>query len=219
MKLPTSFELNAADIKYEGQVLTNQVGTEIGLKDSPIYIHVDSDTDWATVVPAAAGVVVALLVAWLTIGVQRNQIQGNLSNFRHHWMAELREAAAELISLMTYVVNMNSKQEGFKGSDDYYKACARMSQLRARVNLLLSRNDGRSRKLIKFGGEANLLAIRVEHDSPTVKPLQKIKEYRDLLRAELEQAWVDTKNDLGFGQRLIFPKMSWLLKRKKVNGA
>jgi hypothetical protein len=221
MDLPKSFELNAADIKYDGQVLGKQVGNEVhvGSKELPIYVHMDSDTDWATVIPAGAGVVVAILVAWLTVGVQKNQIRGNLSNFRHHWMAELREAAAELISLMTYVVNMNSKQTGFKGSDEYYKACSRMSQLRARVNLLLSRDDDRSRKIIKFGGDANRIAIKVAYQSPTEKPLLKIKEYRDLLRAELEHAWVDTKNDLGFGSGLLFPKLSKKFQRQDTKGS
>lgn len=85
--------------------------------------------------------VVALLVAWLTVRVQRNQIQGNISNFRHQWMAELREAASELILLMTYILNMSVKQKTLRGGEEYYKSCARAAQLKAKVELLLSRDD------------------------------------------------------------------------------
>ncbi|MEN5236646.1 hypothetical protein ABE459_03970 [Pseudomonas sp. TWI923] len=214
MSLPKNFELNANDLKYDaGMLYRQEIGSvEVGVKEAPIYLHVDSDTDWATVVPAGAGVVVALLVAWLTVSVQKNQIKGNVSNFRHHWMSELRDTAAELIGLLTYLINMNSKEQGFKKSEDYYEACSRASQLKAKVELLLSRDDDESRALIASGTEALRVSIQVKYKEAASPALIKVKDYRTLLRRELEQAWIDTKNDLGMSSKIIFPR---LLKRRK----
>lgn len=201
-----SFELKVGTIRYEGKgVLVNQVGSNyLGTKESPIVVHVDTDTDWPTIIPAGAGVVVALLVAWLTIGMQRNQIQGSISNFRQQWMSELREVASELIQLMVYLVNMNSKNQKFKHSEDYYKACARSAQLRARVELLFSRDDDRSAALRKAGAEALDCAIACKYGGVARPSLEKIKTYKNLLRFELEQAWLDAKRDLGLNKRFVF---------------
>lgn len=200
------FELKVGEIRYEGKgVLIHQAEQNyLGTSESPIVVHVDTDTDWPAIIPAGAGVVVALLVAWLTIGVQKNQIQGNLSNFRQQWMSELREVASELIQLMVYLVNMNTKNQKFKHSEDYYKACARSAQLRARVELLFSRDDDRSAALMKAGADALESAISCKYGGVPRLSLDKIKNYKNLLRFELEHAWIDTKGDLGLNKKIVF---------------
>ena len=154
--------------------------------------------------------VVALLVAWLTVRVQRNQIQGNISNFRHQWMAELREAASELIQLMTYILNMSVKQKNFKGGEEYYKSCARAAQLKAKVELLLSRDDVRSKAIISAGSDALSSSVGAVYNTASRPVFDKILTYKNLLRQELEQAWLDTKNDLGVNRKFFFIKcMDW----------
>lgn len=209
-----SFELNVGTVKYEGKgVLINQGGANfLGTAEKPIVVHVDTDTDWPTIIPAGAGVVVAILVAWMTVRVQKNQIQGNISNLRHHWMAELREAAAELIQCTTYMVNMSSVDRTFKYSPEYYQYCARSSQLRAKVELLLSRDDARAKQVRDAGSTALRGAVSCKHKQETGPLLEKISIYKNLLRRELEMAWADTKRDLGIDQKLFFIR---LFKNKK----
>ncbi|ORL65006.1 hypothetical protein [Pseudomonas putida] len=209
MELPRNFQLDAGGAKYEGAVLYQQkIGSlELGVKEEPLYLHVETDTDWAAVIPAAAGVIVALLVAWLTVGVQKNQIQGNIANFRHHWMADLREAGSELLQVLTYLANVITQKEGYKHEQEYMDKCARASQLRAKIDLLLSRDDDLSTEI----REASRLAVRgttkLRYKNNPDLAHQKISALRNMLRAELESAWEDMKNDLGVNKRFFFIRL------------
>lgn len=210
MELPDTFELNAKDIKYEGAGLYKRVQTDslIGEKDSPIHIHLATDTDWWAVTPAAAGVVVALLVAWLTVGVQRTQIQGNISNFRHHWMTELREAATELIVTLRLAANSICKKDNFKQSDAYWEYSKVMLKMHSRVSFLLSRNGPIPDSLRLEGAEIIRSVLKMKRrDSEFQVILDDIDAYQDALRAELEEAWDDAKNDLGFNRRFLLFRM------------
>jgi hypothetical protein len=207
-----NFELNIGGIRYEGKgVLINQVDRDyIGTKEAPIVVHVDTDTDWPSIIPAGAGVVVALLVAWLTVGIQKNQIQANISNFRQQWMVEFRGVASELIQLMTYLTNAIYRRNNFKTEGAaYFDKCAEMSLLRARIELLLSSNDNDSCKIRGVGKDlvqrvANLsYGDRKEYDSL----LEESGVYKDLIRKELEGAWVHMKNDLGINRRFLMFKL------------
>lgn len=206
MKLPNTLDLNVSDLKYEGQELykTGVTNAVVGDKDLPIYIHLESDTDWATFVPAVAGVVVALLVAWFTIGVQKTQIQGGISNFRHHWMTELRDAASELIVTLRLLANGGYKKEDFDESDAYWQYGTTAMQMHSKVSLLLSRDDPFSDALRIEGGALVQRVMRVEfEDAEFDLLLTEINSYQDALRAELEDAWADAKSDLGFNRKFL----------------
>lgn len=206
MELNKDFQINAEGIKYEGGVLYGQkIGTlEVGVKEAPLYLHIETDTDWATVIPAAAGVVVALLVAWLTIGVQKNQIQGNIASFRHHWMADLREAGSELVQILNYLANIITQSEGYTAEQEYLDKCARASQLRAKIDLLLSRNDAASERVRKAAFEALKNTTQLKYDKSPVQARRDIAKLKAMLRAELEGAWEDMKGDLGVNKRFLF---------------
>jgi hypothetical protein len=206
MELPENFRLDVAQSKYEGAVLHDQKlgSVEVGLKEAPLYLHVDTDTDWATVIPAGAGVVVALLVAWLTIGVQRNQIQGNIAGFRHHWMSDLREAGSELVQVMNYLANLTTKQDDYKDGQEYLDKCARASQLRAKIDLLLSRDDEASFRIRAASVDALKTTIGLKFKQDPAKAHKKIAKFKNLLRSELEGAWEDMKGDLGVNKRFLF---------------
>lgn len=206
MALSLDFQLNTDGTKYEGRVLNDQkIGTiEVGVKEEPLYLHVETDTDWGTVIPAAAGVIVALLVAWLTVGVQKNQIQGNIANFRHHWMADLREAGSEFIQVLTYLANIITQKEGYKGEQEYLDKCARASQMRAKIDLLLSRDDENSREIREASREAVRITMKLKFEQNPTAAHQKITVVRNMLRSELEGAWDDMKDDLGLNKRFFF---------------
>lgn len=210
MNLPVTLELDVSEVKYEGHGLYKRVTTEsvVGDKGSPLYIHVDSDTDWAAVVPAGAGVIVALLVAWLTVGVQRNQIQGNISNFRHHWMTELRQAASELIMTLRLTANGKAKHKSFSQTDKYWEYSKTAMQMHSKVSMLLSRDDPYSNALRIEGGVLVKRILRLQFNDPDFKQILKvIDSYQDALRAELEEAWKDAKNDLGFNKKFLLLRL------------
>lgn len=209
MELPKDFQLHTYGIKYEGGVLYGQkVGAlEVGVKEEPIYVHIETDTDWATVIPAAAGVVVALLVAWLTIGVQRNQIQGSIANFRHQWMSDLREAGSELVQILNYLTNVVTRREGYKKEQEYFDKCSRASQLRAKVDLLLSRDDDVSEEIRKASIDAIKTASSLKFRQDAEEAYKKTARLKNLLRAELESAWEDMKDDLGVNNKFLFIRL------------
>ncbi|TLP65005.1 MULTISPECIES: hypothetical protein [Pseudomonas] len=209
MTLPENFKLDPKDAKYEGSVLHSQKlgAIEVGVKEAPVFLHIDSDTDWATAVPAAAGVVVALVVAWMTIGVQKNQIQGNIANFRHHWMSDLRETGAELTQLLVYMANVNTQIKGYNPSQEYIDKCARASQLRAKIDLLLSREDKTSvelRNATKLAVDT-VTGLKFGHSKEAA--LNNARALQTLLRQELERAWADMKSDLGVNKRFLFVRL------------
>lgn len=210
MDLPATLELDASNLKYEGRGLHKSplIESSVGKKESPLYIHVDSDTDWATVVPAAAGVVVALLVAWLSVGVQRNQIQGNISNFRHHWMTELRQAASELIMTLRITANGKAKKKGFNQTDRYWEYSRSAMQMHSKVSMLLSRDDAHSNAIRLEGGVLVRRVLRMQYNDPDfLSLLKEIESYQDALRSELEQAWEDAKGDLGFNRKFLLLRL------------
>lgn len=201
-----TFNLNVADIRYDGKGISIERSSTIsvGTKDAPLTVFVESDTDWAAVVPAAAGVVVALLVAWLTVGVQRTQIQGNISNFRHNWMTELRQAASELIVTLRLLANGCCRKDDFRKTDMYWDYSKAAMEMHSKVSLLLSRDDSFSNALRNEGSVIVNRVLRTQRRDPEFKLLlDEIDSYQNALRAELEEAWKDAKNDLGFNRKFL----------------
>jgi hypothetical protein len=206
------FELKIGEVRYEGKGISiNQVDKNyLGTQESPIVVHVDTDTDWPSIIPAGAGVVVALLVAWLTIGVQKNQIQGNISNFRHQWMMEFRAVASELIQVMTLLVNNIYRNKDYKKSGgEFVDKCAQMSLLRAKIELLLSRDDAGSDAIRTMGTKLvrRIASLSFDDEKEYDLLLADVGGFKNLIRKELEAAWVDMKNDLGINRRFLIFKM------------
>ncbi|WP_223513490.1 hypothetical protein [Pseudomonas sp. GL-R-26] len=204
------FELRVGEIRYEGKgVLIHQVEKNyLGTSESPIVVHVDTDTDWPAIIPSGAGVVVALLVAWLTVRVQQNQIQGNISNFRNHWMSELRAAASELVMVMRVLSNAIVKKKDFKVTDEYYDYSSRMLQVLSRVELLLSRDDEHSDQIRALGNKIVRKVLVIDFRDPKHQEvLDDVTRFQNLVREELETAWAHTKEDLGINRKFLFLKI------------
>lgn len=191
-------KIQAQRLKESGMLQGQEITSS---KNSPIYLNVDTGWDFGAIVTAVIGFAVAVLVARFTVGVQRNQIKANISNFRHHWMVDLRECASELIQLMALMINNSAKQRSYKPSEDYLKHYSRALQLRSKVELLLSRDDEYTAAI--RSACANLLeAINEIKIGDEINPrIAALVAFQDLLRGELERAWDDTKSDLGINSK------------------
>lgn len=175
--------------------------SSVGAKNSPIYITVDTGFDYSGAVTAFIGFLVAVVVARFTASVQRNQIQANISNFRHQWMVELRESASELIQLFVVMINKSAKSVDYRNNGDYVLDRSRAAQLRSKIDLLLSRNDENTNTLRRMCGDL-LDDINSMVFGADAKPLvDKLVYLQDMIRSELENAWSDTKTDLGIDKR------------------
>ncbi|MFJ1573044.1 hypothetical protein ACIOAU_15895 [Pseudomonas sp. NPDC088322] len=172
-------------------------------KDSPIYLNVDTGIDYGAIVTAVIGFVVAVIVARFTVGVQRNQIKANISNFRHQWMVDLRECASELIQLMALMISTAAKQKGYKPSDEYVKHYARALQLRSKIELLLSRDDDYTVTIRSACGDLLGKISKIKVDDEIDPLIEAMVAFQDLLRKELERAWGHTKNDLGINTKVL----------------
>lgn len=199
MELPKSFELSVEDMQYDGDYLYGQdVGSvEIGIKEEPIYIHVDSDTDWPTVAPSVAGVLVAFIVAVLSVKVQRNQIRSNISNFRHQWITELRNCSSEYLqSLYSMAIHLETKEDYFR-SEVHIEDYGRLIVLSTRFEMLLSRDDTHTKEILELDQKV-MDAIDNYQKGDGFKPVVgDINALKALVRKEVERAWCDIKSDVG----------------------
>lgn len=194
-----SFQLRIDDIKYAGKSSADLGGAIIvnGDPDRPLKIHVDTDTDWATVAPSAAGVVVALIVAWLTVRVQRNQISANLSNFRHQWMVELRSCTSEYLqSVVTRAVKIQSETD-FIDSPSDFELYRRITVLSLQFEMLLSRDDQSTREIFEIDNQIITALFTMMPGDNADQVIGLVNQMKDLLRTELESAWNDVKRDVG----------------------
>lgn len=192
-------KLEAVRLKETGLFSATQQFT--GTQAAPIYLNVDTGVDYTAIATAFFGFIVAVVVARFTVSVQRNQIQANVSNFRHQWMVELRESASELVQVAAVMINGRAQSNDYRTKGDYRKDYSRALQLRAKVEMLLSRDDDQSREVRATCG-AMLKKINAINNGDNVQEiLSELVDYQNLIRRELEGAWSDTKNDLGINKR------------------
>lgn len=194
-----SFQLNINDIKYSGKSPADLGAAVIvnGDPDTPLKLHIDTDTDWATVAPSAAGVVVALIVAWLTVKVQRIQISANLSNIRHQWMVELRSCAAEYLqSIVTRSVK-NQNDRDWLGCEADFELYRRIAVLTLQFEMLLSRDDDATRAIFELDNRMMNVVSKMARGDKAQPVIEMVNQMKDLLRLELEEAWNDVKRDVG----------------------
>ncbi|WP_460420782.1 hypothetical protein [Pseudomonas sp. ZL2] len=194
-----TFSLNVADIRYDGKgISVEKTSTlSVGTKDAPLTVFVESDTDWAAAIPSAAGVVVALLVAWLTVRVQKNQILANLSNFRHQWMVELRGCASEYLQAIVTMAVKTAKAPGFCGSAEVFEIYRQIAVLTVRFEMLLSRDDVSTAEILKLDNKMVKDLLNMKEGDSAQPVLDMVNEFKRLLRIELEEAWIDIQCDVG----------------------
>ncbi|WP_336202703.1 hypothetical protein [Pseudomonas guariconensis] len=194
-----TFSLNVADIRYDGKGISVERSSTIsvGTKDAPLTVFVESDTDWAATIPSAAGVVVALLVAWLTIRVQKNQILANLSNFRHQWMTELRGCASEYLQAIVTMASKTANVPGFRSSPEAFEVFRQITVLTVRFEMLLSRDDDSTAVILELDNKMVKAVLSMREGEKAQPILDMVNEFKGLLRVELEEAWIDIQCDVG----------------------
>ncbi|WP_176506404.1 hypothetical protein [Pseudomonas urethralis] len=196
-------ELTVEAVKLNQTGLLQGSLASTGEKQSPVYLNVDTGIDYAAIVTAALSFLVAIIVARFTVGVQQNQIQANISNFRHQWMVELRECASELVQLMALMINGSAKTAGYKPGALYTTHYSRAMQLRSKIDLLLSRDDDQSYTARKYCGDLLDKINLLPHGSNIDNIIADMVHFQNLIRHELEEAWKDTKNDLGINRKVF----------------
>lgn len=194
------FSLPMLDSKFQWSVtgpVAEKMSPVITTAEEPIYVHIANDTDYPSIVTSIAGVVVAFFVGFYTVRSNKNQVQANISNLRHAWMAELRDCSAELFQRMHTLANHLEQVEDFSGGEKFVAEVERISILVSKLRLLLSRDDDDVRAIMQLVDQiiADLMALEFEQDCDPI--LRKLDRLTDLLRKELEDAWSDIKQDLG----------------------
>lgn len=199
MDIFDKFELAAQGLSYSGHSLTDDVKSEtkVGSKEQPLYIHTDSDTDWATASPSIAGVVVAIIVAWLTLKVQKNQVKANLSSFRNQWMSELRACGSEHLMAMVDMAVKTEMEPDFSSSGGHFEAYRKISALGLKFDLLLTRDDEDATRIRNLEEVTVRMLFAMSPGADSQPVIDNINQLKALLRSELEDAWTDIKKDVG----------------------
>lgn len=194
------FSLPVLDSKFQWSVtgpVAEKISPVITTAEDPIYVHVANDTDYPSIVTSIAGVFVAFFVGFYTVKSNKNQVQANISNLRHAWMAELRDCSAELLQRIHTLANHLEQVEDFSGGEKYVAEVERMSISVSKLRLLLSRDDNDVRAIMQLVDQivSDLMALEFKQDCDPI--LRKLDLLTNLIRKELEDAWSDIKQDLG----------------------
>lgn len=213
MELFDSFALDLQGLKFEKKAPSPSAinSTHLGEKEKPIYMHIDTDTDWATVAPSIAGVIVALIVAILSVKIQKNQTRSNISAFRHQWMNELRACSADYFQTAYSVILRLETQDKYLESNEYRNDYDRIINLTTRFEMLLSRDDAYTAEILVLDqhliNSLDSYQIGVDFKPAT----DNINNLKSLVRQELERAWDDVKSDVGFiSRRKKKSKFAWI---------
>jgi hypothetical protein len=196
-------KLDGLSVSSSGTSIVKSAELAATTEKTPIYLNIDTGVDYAAIATGTLGLLVAALAAWFTLSVQRNQIQANVSNLRHHWMSELRACGSEFLQMVSLLINNLNSIEGYKGSDDYVSVYTKVVILQAKIELLLSRDDATSEKLRSKVAVLLTKVKRVKFNERDPGIFKTMAELRDLFRAELEKAWTDVKNDLGINKKFF----------------
>lgn len=194
-----SFQLDVSDLRFSGLnhgSNVTSVTVTSGTVD-PIKIHIDTDTDWATVSPSIAGVIVTILVAWLTLRLQRKQTAANLSNLRQQWMSELRAVSSEYVQLLFKQSLRIEAKPDYLSSEEFLDLHESIAVVGTRFEMLLSRDDSDTKPI--FDMEERIIDalhnLKEGEDCDFI--LGMLNEFKKLIRSELESAWADIKADVG----------------------
>jgi hypothetical protein len=194
-----SFQLDVSDLGFSGLNHGNTAAsvTITNATVDPIKIHIDTDTDWATVSPSIAGVIVTILVAWLTLRLQRKQTAANLSTLRQQWMSELRTVSSEYVQLLFKNALRVEAKPGYLSSEEFIELHELIAITGTRFEMLLSRDDSDTKPI--FDMETKIIDalhnLKAGEECDFI--LTMINDFKKLIRAELESAWADIKSDVG----------------------
>ncbi|WP_417480455.1 hypothetical protein [Maricaulis maris] len=193
------FELEIDGLRYSGSGADMRIEQEqlAGTESNPLYIHLETGTDWGVAGPSIASVLVVVVVAFLTYKVQRNQIKSNLSNFRHAWMKELRDCATDFVeSLFSMAIRIEGDPD-FKNSVERIERHERIIALSSRFDMLLSRDDEDVEEISSLSAKIITDLNKLQHEDDSQPILDDMNSLMKLIRRELENAWCDIQKDVG----------------------
>jgi hypothetical protein len=170
--------------------------SEIALAPQPFKLSVETTTDWATVfatlLVGIGSTLTALLVGWLSYANQRSQIQSTITNFRHAWMVELRQALSRFVALaakINYEIKHDADYLHKTESNGIY---SELMQTHTSVLLMLDAEK-------QYTEDLGLLMKDIE-DALRANDEEKFSESTARLTQKansvLEGAWRDIKRDL-----------------------
>lgn len=194
-----NFELQVEDLRYSGSNGDMNIAPEhlAGAENNPLYVYLETGTDWGVAGPSIASVIVVLLVAVLSYNLQRNQIKANLSNFRHAWMKELRDCATELVeSLFSMAIRIESDPD-FQRSVERIVKHERIAALSSKFDMLLSRDDEDVEAISSLSQKIIMDLNRLQYGDDSQPILDDMSSLMELIRKELENAWCDIQKDVG----------------------
>jgi hypothetical protein len=153
-----------------------------------------------SLVSAATALVASILGPFVTISVAKRQIIANVvSTNRHKWLQELREAIAELVSLLVAVIvvklnwqgSWNEGRGAIAGDPARLAKLERLVRVQWQIRLLL--NPGEADHQAMYRAIDTALA-HAKADSLDVKPIEvEIENITALAQSILKREWVRVK--------------------------
>jgi hypothetical protein len=194
-------EKAASSLHYEAPMLSSynqKTGTfQQILTPDPILLKVDSPTDTGVLLIGIAGIVSSLLVGLFTYRVQRNQIKANISQLRHHWRNELRDTASEFLQSVSSLVTGVQNSEQFSKSARRQELWSTALRLQIKMNLLITRQGVLERGIVQMSQDVLISAQKFKHGEDPKKIYLTMSHLEDLVRDQLQNAWLDIQDDLG----------------------
>lgn len=216
----------AISLHYEAPLLSSynqKTGTfQQILTPEPILLKVDSPTDTGVLLIGIAGIVSSLLVGLFTYRVQRNQIKANISQLRHHWRNELRDTASEFLQCVTALVTGVKISKEFSKSDERQRLWSSALRLQIKMNLLITRQGALERGIVMMSQDLLISAQKFKHGEEPKKIYVMMSHLEDLIRGQLQNAWLDIQDDLGlssFWERFNRKRRERARDRKKNSGS
>lgn len=191
----------AGSLHYDAPMLSSynqKTGTfQQILTPEPILLKVDSPTDTGVLLIGIAGIFSSLLVGLFTYRVQRNQIKANISQLRHHWRNELRDTASEFLQTVTALVTEVKNKKDFVKSPRRFELWSHALKLQTKMNLLITRKGVLERGVVQMSEDVLIGAQEFKHGDKTEDLFKTMSHLEDLIRDQLQNAWLDIQDDLG----------------------
>nr|WP_314563376.1 hypothetical protein [uncultured Pseudomonas sp.] len=207
------YKLDAGDVKFSGSALSEGNASQGVLQvrgDTRLDVHVSSDTDPAVLVVGLAGIASSIIIAFVTSRVQRNQTTASIANLRSNWLVDLRSVGSEFLQQCSRYLSLF--RTGVPKNDPSYDECYQSALLfQIRMKLMLDKEGEVSRAIVDLSEECLVmlfnLSSRLESDAIS----DKMSQVEDLLKDELEAAWLDIKADFNLHKVPFFKRIKSLI--------
>lgn len=212
------YKLDAGGVRFEGGALQIESETSRGIiqvkGDTRLDVHVSSDTDPAVMVLGLAGILSSIIIAFVTSRVQRNQTTANIANLRSNWLVDLRSVGSEYLQrcaryLALFTGGISSNDPRY---EEYYQE-ALLFQIR--MTLMLDKEGEVSRAIVVNSDECLAMLKDLAESRNENAVAEKMGQIEDLLKDELEAAWLDIKADFNLNKEPLFERIKVFFRLNK----